>query len=122
MSVLGNIIWLIFGGFITGAGYILGGLLICLTIIGIPFGLAAIKLGIAAMIPFGREIVRTESAGTLLNTIFNVIWVLLWGWGLALAHLTSALILAITIIGIPFALQHWKLVPLALFPFGRELR
>ncbi|UZQ53142.1 hypothetical protein OOK60_11510 [Trichothermofontia sichuanensis B231] len=77
MNLLGNIIWLIFGGFITGAGYILGGLLICLTIIGIPFGLAAIKLGIAARAPFGREIVRTESAGTVFNTIFNMIWVLL---------------------------------------------
>ncbi|ACK65192.1 protein of unknown function DUF307 [Rippkaea orientalis PCC 8801] len=122
MSLLGNIIWLIFGGFLAGLGYILGGILICLTIIGIPFGQQAIKLGIATMTPFGREIVVTESAGTVLNTIFNIIWVIVVGWSIALAHLMGGLTLAITIIGIPFALQHFKLIPLALFPFGRELR
>ncbi|MEB3309811.1 MAG: YccF domain-containing protein [Snowella sp.] len=122
MSLLGNIIWLIFGGFIAGVGYILGGILVCLTIIGIPFGQQAIKLGIATMTPFGREIVPTPEAGELLNMVFNIIWVIVIGWGIAVAHVTSALILAITIIGIPFAMQHLKLVPLALFPFGRELR
>ena len=121
MSLLGNIIWLIFGGFIAGIGYILGGLLICLTIIGIPFGQQAIKLGVATMTPFGREIVVTPSAGTLLNTVFNILWVIFIGWEIALAHLVSALFLAVTIIGIPFALQHFKLIPLALFPFGRKL-
>ena len=121
MSLIGNIIWLIFGGFIAGIGYILGGLLICLTIIGIPFGQQAIKLGIATMAPFGLEIKITPSAGTLLNTVFNVIWLILFGWEIAIAHLTSALVMAVTIIGIPFALQHLKLIPLALFPFGREL-
>lgn len=122
MSLLGNIIWLIFGGFLTGLGYIVGGLALCLTIIGIPFGLAAMKLGVAALLPFSREIVRTEAAGSTVNLILNIIWVLVWGWTLALNHLIWALILAISIIGIPFALQHWKLIPLALFPFGRELR
>ena len=122
MSLLGNIIWLIFGGFIAGIGYILGGLLICLTIIGIPFGQQAIKLGVATMAPFGREIVVTPSAGTFLNTVFNILWVLLIGWEIALAHLVSGLLLAMTIIGIPFALQHFKLISLALFPFGRKLR
>lgn len=122
MSLLGNIIWLIFGGFIAGLGYILGGILLCITIIGIPFGLAAIKLGVATMTPFGREIVVTPEAGSLLATIFNIIWVIFVGWEIAIAHLASALILAITIIGIPFAMQHLKLIPLALFPFGRELR
>ncbi|MBF2077034.1 MAG: YccF domain-containing protein [Synechococcales cyanobacterium T60_A2020_003] len=122
MSLLGNIIWLIFGGFVAGLGYILGGMLVCLTIIGIPFGLVAIKLGVATMAPFGREIVVTENAGSMLSMIFNIIWVIVIGWGIALAHLTSGLILAITIIGIPFAMQHFKLIPLALFPFGRELR
>ncbi len=122
MSLLGNIIWLIFGGFLTGLGYIIGGLALCLTIIGIPFGLAAMKLGVAALLPFGRDIVRTESAGSTVNMVLNIIWVLVWGWTLALNHLFWALILAISIIGIPFALQHWKLIPLALFPFGRDLR
>lgn len=121
MSLLGNIIWLVFGGFLAGIGYILGGLLVCVTIIGIPFGQQAIKLGVATMTPFGREIVPTPEAGSLLNMVLNVIWIVVIGWGIALTHLTSALILAVTIIGIPFALQHLKLIPLALFPFGREL-
>ena len=122
MSLLGNIIWLIFGGFIAGLGYILGGLSICLTIIGIPFGVQAIKLGWATMAPFGKENVVDENSSGILLMIFNVIWVILFGWEIALAHLTSALILFITIIGIPFAQQHLKLIPMALFPFGRELR
>lgn len=122
MSLLGNIIWLIFGGFLAGIGYILGGLLVCVTIIGIPFGQQAIKLGVATMTPFGREIVPTPEAGSLLNMVLNIIWIVVIGWGIAVTHLTSALILAVTIIGIPFALQHLKLIPLALFPFGRELR
>ncbi len=121
MSLLGNIIWLIFGGFVAGIGYILGGLLVCLTIIGIPFGLQAIKLGIATLAPFGKEIVATEESGSLLSMIFNVIWLIFIGWEIAVAHLVSAVFLAITIIGIPFAIQHIKLIPLALFPFGREL-
>ncbi len=122
MSVLGNIIWLIFGGFIAGLGYILGGLLLMLTIVGIPFGLQSIKLGLATMAPFGKEIVESEDANRPLNLIFNVIWLVLFGWEIALAHLTSALVLAVTIVGIPFAWQHIKLIPLALMPFGRDLR
>jgi hypothetical protein len=122
MSLLGNIIWLIFGGFLAGIGYIFGGILACLTIIGIPFGQQAIKLGIATMTPFGREIVPTPEAGSTLNMILNIVWILVIGWGIAVTHLTSAAILAVTIIGIPFALQHIKLIPLALFPFGRELQ
>ncbi len=122
MSILGNIIWLIFGGFIAGMGYILGGLLLMLTIVGIPFGLQSIKLGLATMAPFGKEIVESEDANRPLNLIFNVIWLVLFGWEIALAHLTSALVLAVTIVGIPFAWQHIKLIPLALMPFGRDLR
>ncbi len=122
MSLLGNIIWLIFGGFLAGIGYILGGILACLTIIGIPFGQQAIKLGVATMTPFGREIVPTPEAGSTLNMILNIVWILVIGWTIAVTHLTSAAVLAVTIIGIPFALQHIKLIPLALFPFGRELR
>jgi uncharacterized membrane protein YccF (DUF307 family) len=122
MSLLGNIIWLVFGGFLAGIGYILGGILVCITIIGIPFGQQAIKLGVATMTPFGREIIPTPEAGSLINLILNLIWIVVIGWGIALTHLTSGLILAVTIIGIPFAIQHFKLIPLALFPFGRELR
>ena len=113
MSLLGNIIWLIFGGFLSGLGYIVGGLSICATIIGIPFGIQTIKIGIATMAPFGKENVVTPDSGSLFNTTLNVIWVILFGWEIALSHLVHGLILAITIIGIPFAQQHFKLIPVA---------
>ncbi len=122
MSLLGNILWLIFGGLITGLGYILGGIVLCLTIIGIPFGLQSIKLGFAVFAPFGKDLVELDNANGVLNLVFNVIWLLLFGWPIAVAHATSALILAITIIGIPFSIQHLKLIPLSLFPFGRDLQ
>lgn len=122
MSLFGNIIWLIFGGLIAGLGYMIGGLLMCLTIIGIPFGLQSIKLGFASLAPFGKEVVERENANSPLRLIFNVIWIVLFGWEIVVAHLVFALILAVTIIGIPFAKQHIKLVPLALLPFGRDLR
>jgi uncharacterized membrane protein YccF (DUF307 family) len=122
MSLLGNIVWLIFGGLIAGLGYILGGLLTCLTIIGIPFGVQAMKIGVATFAPFGKQIVELPDANSPLRIILNVVWLILVGWEIAIAHAASALILAVTIIGIPFALQHLKLIPLALLPFGRALR
>ncbi len=122
MSFIGNIIWLIFGGLISGLAYILGGLLVSLTIIGIPFGRQAIKLGVATMTPFGREIMVAEDFDHPLSLLFNIIWATVLGWEIAISHLVHGLVLAITIVGIPFAKQHFKLIPLALFPFGRELR
>jgi uncharacterized membrane protein YccF (DUF307 family) len=122
MSLLGNLIWLIFGGFLSGLGYIFGGVLLCLTIIGIPFGVQAIKLGGATMTPFGRKVVEDPNPNTVLKTIFNVIWIILFGWEIALSHLFHAALLAITIIGLPFAKQHIKLIVLALFPFGRDFQ
>ena len=122
MTFLGNVIWLVFGGLIAGFGYIVGGVVMCLTIVGIPFGVQNIKLGIATFAPFGKEIVETDNANSALRVIFNIVWLVLFGWGIALAHLASAALLAITIVGIPFAMQHIKLSPLALFPFGRDLR
>jgi uncharacterized membrane protein YccF (DUF307 family) len=122
MSLLGNILWLIFGGLVAGLGYIVGGLLTCITIVGIPLGIQAMKIGVATFAPFGKQVVELPEANSPLRLILNVIWLVLFGWEIALAHATSALILAITIIGIPFALQHLKLIPLALLPFGRTLR
>ena len=122
MSFFGNIIWMIFGGFISGMGYIIGGSLICLTIVGIPVGVQAIKLGFGTMVPFGKEIVATEKAAEPGSVILNILWAILFGWEVALSHLIHGLILYITIIGIPFGNQHFKLIPLALAPFGRELR
>lgn len=122
MTLLGNIIWLLFGGFLSGLGYIVGGLALFPTIIGIPFGLQSIKLGVATMTPFGREVVALEDADSPLRTIFNLIWIVTFGWPIALSHLIHGVILAITIIGLPFAKQHFKLIVLALLPFGRDFR
>ncbi len=122
MSFLGNILWLIFGGIIAGIGYILGGLLLCLTIIGIPFGMKSIRLGFATLAPFGKEVVEEDSSGSFLQLLFNIIWVIAFGWEIAIAHLVSGLILAVTIVGLPFARQHFKLIPVSLFPFIYDLR
>ncbi len=121
MSCLGNILWLIFGGFIAAMGYIIGGALLCLTIIGIPFGVQSIKLGVANLTPFGKEVTRVKRDNDFLFLVMDIIWVVLFGWEIALVHLTSALLLAITIIGIPFAIQHVKLLPVALFPYQYKL-
>lgn len=121
MSFLGNVIWLIFGGFVSGLGYILGGLAMCLTIVGIPFGVQSIKIGLATFTPFGKDIQELPQANSTLRIVLNVVWLVLFGWEIAVVHLVHAAVLALTIIGIPFALQHVKLVPLSLFPFGREL-
>ena len=122
MSLLGNILWLIFGGLIAGLGYVIGGILMCLTIIGIPFGIQSIKLGVATFAPFGKRIVENPDANGPLEIVLNVLWLIFFGWEIALAHLASAAFLAITIIGIPFALQHVKLIPIALLPLGRSLQ
>lgn len=122
MSFIGNIIWLVFGGFVAGLGYILGGMLVCLTIIGIPLGAPVIRLGMATMMPFGKELTQVENPASPLKIIFDVLWVVLFGWEIALTHLISGAILAITIIGLPFARQHFKLIPAALFPFSYRLK
>ena len=121
MKLFGNLIWLVFGGFVSGLGYILGGLVVCLTIIGIPFGIQSIKLGIATLTPFGKEISTNEDSGGVMEAVFNVLWAILFGWEIAVSHLVHGALLAVTIIGIPFARQHFKLIPLALFPFGKKL-
>ncbi|NLT73909.1 MAG: YccF domain-containing protein [Chloroflexi bacterium] len=120
MSFLGNLIWLIFGGLITSLAYVLGGIILCVTIVGIPFGLQSINMGVAVLAPFGKEVVASSHQSSL-KILFDVIWILVFGWEIAIAHLTSAAILAITIVGLPFAKQHLKLIPVALFPFNQHL-
>jgi len=122
MNLLLNVIWLILGGFIVVIAYLLGGILLCLTIIGIPFGIACFKLAGLALAPFGREIREKEPPSGALAVIMNVIWIILPGLELATFHLFMALLLAITIIGLPLAAQHLKMVRLALLPFGFEVR
>jgi uncharacterized membrane protein YccF (DUF307 family) len=118
MSIILNILWFILGGFLISLVYILGGILLCLTIIGIPFGIQCFKLSVLGMAPFGREIRETEPPGGCLSVIMNVIWIILPGLELALIHLFLAAFFAITIIGLPFAAQHLKMTRLAILPFG----
>jgi uncharacterized membrane protein YccF (DUF307 family) len=118
MSILLNIIWFVLGGFLVSLAYILGGILLCITIIGIPFGIQCFKLSILGMAPFGQEIRETDPPGGALAVIMNIIWIILPGLELALIHLALAFLFAITIIGLPFAAQHLKMTRLAILPFG----
>lgn len=122
MSLLGNIIWFILGGFLLGMWYIIVGLLFCITIIGIPFGYQLMKLGVMAMFPFGQTPVFEDSGMGCISMLFNVLWILIGGIELAVAHVLLALIFFVSIIGIPFGMQHIKLAKLALVPFGQNFR
>jgi uncharacterized membrane protein YccF (DUF307 family) len=122
MSLLGNVVFFIFGGFIIFLGYVLGGILLCLTIVGIPFGFQCSKIAGGVLAPFGRDVYETEPPGGALSVILNIIWIILPGLELALMHLFLALFFAITIVGLPLAVQHMKLVKVALLPFGHEMR
>jgi len=122
MKILGNIIWLVFGGFAVAIEYFISSIALMLTIIGIPFGLQTIKLGVLALWPFGSKVVRTEMAGGCLSTFMNIIWFLIGGVWIFLTHILFGALLFITVIGIPWAKQHFKLANIALTPFGREIR
>lgn len=119
MSLIGNIIWIIFGGLFEAIGWVIAGIILSITIIGIPFGLQCFKIAGVQLAPFGKEIVNVNNNGT--NLIMNIIWIIFFGWEIALMNLISALIFAITIIGLPFAKQNLKLAKVSLFPFGKEI-
>lgn len=121
MNFLGNIIWLLFGGLITAVEYLISSLVLMITIIGIPFGIQTLKLSILSLWPFGREVRTTDSAGGCLSILMNIIWILIGGIWIALTHLFFGILLCITIIGIPFGRQHFKMAGLALTPFGKEI-
>jgi uncharacterized membrane protein YccF (DUF307 family) len=120
MRLVLNIIWLIFGGLWMAAGYLVAALISFLLIITIPFGFASLRIASYALWPFGRTIVDKPNAGAG-SLIGNVIWVLLFGIWLAIGHLVSAVAMAVTIIGIPLALANLKLIPVSLFPLGKEI-
>lgn len=121
MSLIGNLIWFIFGGLLLGIGYLFGGIVLCFTIVGIPFGLQIIKLGLFAMWPFGGEVVPGNNASGCLPLLLNVLWIICGGIEVALTHLALGIVFSITIVGIPFGMQHFKLMMLALMPFGHEV-
>ncbi len=120
MKTLANVLWLVFAGFWLALGYAIGGVVMCITIIGIPFGIQSFKLAQFALWPFGRQAAR-KPAGGCLETVFNVLWLILVGWEIFLVSIVGGVILCITIIGIPFGIQAFKLGSLALWPFGREI-
>jgi uncharacterized membrane protein YccF (DUF307 family) len=121
MKILGNLIWFILGGFVIAVEYFIGSIALIVTIIGIPFGLQTLKMASLAVWPFGRDSrVHTRASGCLY-VLMNVIWLLFGGIWIALTHALLGLVLCITIIGIPFGLQHFKLTSLALTPFGRDI-
>ncbi len=121
MSLIGNIIWLIFGGFLCAMWYFVVGFGYCLTIIGIPFGIQCFKIGLLTLMPFGAQVRERQQPVGCLSTIFNIIWIFAGGIWIALGHLIFGLLLSITIIGIPFARQHFKLLTLTFAPFGKEV-
>jgi uncharacterized membrane protein YccF (DUF307 family) len=121
MNLLGNLIWLIFGGLAAALGYIFGGFILCITIVGIPWGLQCFKLATVVLWPFGKSIVPKQGGEGCLSILCNLIWLIFGGLYTAIVHLLFAAIFYITIIGIPFGRQHLKLMELSLFPFSRTV-
>jgi uncharacterized membrane protein YccF (DUF307 family) len=120
MSVIGNIFWILLGGLVSSILWMISGLIMCLTIIGIPFGLQCFKIASLVLAPFGRTVDSGNMGAT--GVLGNIIWILLCGWELAVCHVIFAFLCGITIIGIPFAVQHLKLAQLSLTPFGSTIR
>lgn len=121
MKFLGNVLWLLLGGLLVAAYYFIFGLLLCITVIGIPFGFQLIKMAGFALWPFGRDVHSDVNDGGCLSIIMNVLWILLGGIEVAMIHVTFGLICCITIVGIPFGMQHFKMAILAFVPFGKVI-
>ena len=121
MNFFGNIIWLVFGGFFAAAGYFIGGILLCLTIIGMPWGIQCFKLAGLVLWPFGKNVVSESNNTGCLAVLCNIIWILCGGWYTAFIHIVMGIILFITIIGIPWGKQHFKLIEVSLKPFGKRI-
>lgn len=121
MNGIGNLIWLISGGLFAAIGYVLGGFILCITIIGIPWGLQCFKLAGLVLWPFGKRVVSDTQDSGCLNTLCNIIWIFFGGWYTALIHVLFGFLLCITIIGIPWGRQHFKLIEISLMPFGKRI-
>ena len=122
MNFLGNLVWLIMGGLLTALMYWTAGLIMCITIIGIPFGVQLFKIGSLSLWPFGHDLQpKADSATGCLQVAFNVLWILLGWWEIALTNLTFGLVLCCTIVGIPWGIQHFKLALGSIFPIGKEV-
>jgi uncharacterized membrane protein YccF (DUF307 family) len=115
-----NVIWLVFGGLLMALGYAVAGVVMFILIITIPFGIASFRIALFCLWPFGRTLIRRDDAGAA-SLIGNIIWFILAGWWLALGHLVTGVLMCLTIIGIPLGLANFKLIPVSLTPFGREI-
>jgi len=122
MNLIGNIIWFVFGGFIIAIEYIIASVFLMITIIGIPFAFQTLKLANLALWPFGRQSVIVSQPTGCLSAILNLVWLVFGGVWIALSHVIFGLLFTITIIGIPFGAQHFKMASLALLPFGRTVK
>ncbi len=121
MKFIGNILWLILGGIIISLYYALVGLLFCITLIGIPFGVQLFKMAGLALWPFGREVTAGPNDTGCLAVIMNIIWIVFGGVEIALLHLGFGIFCCLTIVGIPFGLQHFKMMLLSFVPFGKQI-
>ncbi len=121
MNLLGNLIWLICGGFLSAIGYAVAGLIFCFTIIGIPFGMQCFKIAGYVLLPFGRTVVSAPGSTGCLSTLFNIIWIFSGGLYTAAIHILFGMFLLITIVGIPLARKHFELAGLSLAPFGKDV-
>ena len=121
MNLFMNLLWLLLGGIFTAVEYLISSLLMMITIIGIPFGLQTLKMSLLALCPFGKEVRSSHESGGCLSILMNILWIFLGGIWISLSHLAFGILLSITIIGLPFGIQHFKLAGLALTPFGKEI-
>lgn len=121
MGCLLNILWLLFGGLVVAVEYALSSLILMLTVVGIPFGLQTMKLAVLALWPFGKKVVYSNGPDGCLSLGMNILWILVGGFSISLTHLALGLFLCITIVGIPFGMQHFKMASLALTPFGKDI-
>ncbi|MDR2040992.1 MAG: YccF domain-containing protein [Tannerella sp.] len=121
MKLLANILWLLFGGFLIALEYLVSSLCLMITLVGIPFGIQALKLGMLALWPFGSRVVDNGSGSGCLSIAMNILWILLGGLPICLTHLFLGILLCITLLGIPFGKQHFKMAGLALTPFGKQI-
>lgn len=119
MSIIGNLLWLIFGGFFSGILWFIAGVIWCITIVGIPVGVQCFKYAGLVMAPFGKDVAYSNDS---ISFILNILWIIFSGAELAIWHLVVGIVLSATIIGIPFGLQHFKLARLAFMPFGTNVR
>ena len=121
MKLLGNIIWFVFSGVLIAIEYFIASFLLCITIVGIPFGIQTFKLGLLALWPFSKTVRERDNSSGCLSLVMNVLWLIFGGLTICISHLIMGILFSITIIGIPFGKQHFKLASLYLPPFGKEI-